>query len=162
LFEVIVGDETARRLCQLASGHVLTPEDLGAHIDTAVMQAFLFDGPTTIVAMSKQRTFRGALRKAIPVRDRRCQHRSVCPKPAVDGDVDHRRPAARGGPTSQFNGAIRCWPHNRNPELHDHDGEPRPERVLTMLDEFRCRIRWALLRDQENDPEFRALFVDDD
>ena len=96
LFQFIAGDETARRVCQLASGHVVTPEDLEAYIDTAVMQSFLFDGPTTVVAVSKQRTFRGALRRAIQVRDRRCQHRSVCPNPAVDGDVDHRQPAAPG------------------------------------------------------------------
>ena len=146
LFQVIAGDETARRVCQLASGHVVTPEDLEPHIDTAVMQSFLFDGPNTIVAVSKQRTFRGALRKAIQVRDRRCQHRSVCPNPAVDGDVDHRQPAARGGPTSQWNGRAECWPHNRNPELHDHDGEPMPEREITFLDEIRCRIRWTAPR----------------
>jgi hypothetical protein len=160
LFEVIVGDETARRLCQLASGHVVTAEDLAPHIDTAVMQAFLFDGPNTIVAVSTQRTFRGNLRRAIQVRDRRCQHRSVCPNPAVDGDVDHRRPAARAGPTSQWNGRMQCWSHNRNPALHD-DSEPQPERDLTILDEIRCRIRWHHLRDLENDPDYRALFADD-
>ena len=139
---------------------MITADDLAGHIDTAVMQAFLFDGPTTIIAVSQQRTFRGALRKAIQVRDRRCQHRSVCPSPAVDGDVDHRQPAARGGPTSQWNARMQCWSHNRDPDLHDND-EPQPERHLTILDEIRCRIRWALLRDQDNDPDHRAPFVGD-
>jgi len=27
--------------------------------------------------------------------------------------------------------------------------------------EIRCRIRWALLRDQDNDPDHRALFAND-
>jgi hypothetical protein len=157
LFQVIAGDETARRLCQLVSGHVVTPEDLAPHIDTAVMQAFLFDGPTTIIGVSKQRTFRGALRRAIQVRDRRCQHRSVCPNPAVDGDVDHRHPAARGGPTSQWNGKMECRPHNRNAELHDHDDQPLLEREITALDEFRCRIRWALLRDHDDTTRTRPM-----
>ena len=89
------------------------------------LEAFLFDGSEVVLTTSKQRTFRGALRRAVQVRDKRCQHRSVCPTPAVDADIDHRTPAARGGPTSQFNGAVECIPHNRHPELHGHP-EPRP------------------------------------
>ncbi len=147
LFEVVVGDETARRLCELASGVVVTPDHLAPHIDTAVMQAFLFDGANTVVAVSSQRTFRGALRRAIQVRDRRCQHSSICPTPAVDGDVDHRIPAARGGPTSQFNGRCLCWSHNRDAALRDHTSA-LPERHLTVLDELRCRMRWRYLRDE--------------
>lgn len=146
LFEVVVGDETARRLCELASGVVVAPEALAAHIDTAVMQAFLFDGSNTVVAVSARRTFTGALRKAIQVRDRRCQHGSVCPVPGIDGDVDHRIPAARGGPTSQFNGRCLCWSHNRHEHLSDHPSRV-PERHLTVLDEIRCRIRWQYLRE---------------
>jgi hypothetical protein len=147
LFQVIIGDHTARRLCELASGHVLRPDDLVPHIDAAVMESFLFDGPTTVIAKTRQRTFTGALRRALQVRDRRCQHRSVCPTPAVDGDVDHRTPAARGGPTSQFNGRSLCTPHNREPELRDHC-DPLPERRVDILDAIRCRLRWAYL--QEN------------
>lgn len=147
LFEVVVGDEAARRLCELASGVVVAPGDLVPHIDTAVMQAFLFDGSNTVVAVSSQRTFRGALRRAIQVRDRRCQHASVCPTPAVDGDVDHRIPAARGGPTSQFNGRCLCWSHNRDAALRNHPSA-MPERHLTVLDELRCRMRWGYLRDE--------------
>ena len=155
-FQVIVGDETARRLCELASGTVVRPDDLEPFIDTAVMQHFLFDGSDVVLATSKQRTFRGNLRRAILVRDRRCQHESVCPTPAVDGDVDHRTPAARGGPTSQFNGASECIPHNRHPDLHGHPS-PRPERRLTALDALRCRLRWQFLRELD-DPQYAAIF----
>ncbi len=144
LFQVIVGDDTARRLCELASGAVLHPDELVPHLDSAVMEAFLFDGPSTIIAKTGRRRFTGALRTAIKVRDRRCQHASGCPTPAADCDIDHRRPAARGGPTSQFNGHVECVPHNRISELHDAPAES-PEREITRLDELRCRIRWRVL-----------------
>jgi hypothetical protein len=144
LFEVIVGDLTARRLCELASGHVVHPEDLVPFIDDAVMEMFLFDGPTVIIAKTHQRTFRGALRKAIKVRDRRCQHESVCPAPAAECDIDHRTPAARGGPTSQFNGHAECLPHNRLEHLHDQPDE-QPERPIGILDLIRCKARWYQL-----------------
>jgi len=159
LFQVIVGDETARRLCQLASGTVVHPDDLAEHLDSALLEAFLFDGSETVLTTSKQRTFRGALRRAVQVRDKRCQHRSVCPTPAAEADIDHRTPAARGGPTSQFNGAVECIPHNRHPELHGHP-EPRPERPITTLDALRCRMRWRLLRDLEV-PAIAALYEPD-
>lgn len=152
LFQVIIGDQTARRLCELASGHVLTPEQLAGHIDDAVMESFLFDGPTTVIATSRRRTFTGALRRAVQVRDRRCQHQSVCPTPAVDGDVDHRTPAARGGPTSQFNGRSLCTPHNRQEALRDH-ADPLPDRHVHVLDAIRCRLRWAYLQELAAHPE---------
>jgi hypothetical protein len=151
LFQVIIGDETARRLCELASGHVLTPDQLAGGVDAAVMESFLFDGPTTVIAKTRQRTFTGALRRAVQVRDRRCQHQSVCPTPAADGDVDHRTPAARGGPTSQFNGRSLCIPHNRHPELRDHS-DPLPDRRIDTLDAIRCRLRWSFLQELDADP----------
>ena len=150
LFQVIVGDETAKRLCELASGVVVRPDDLAPHIDTALMEIFLFEGHSTVIAKSTKRVFTGALRRAIQVRDRRCQHPSVCATPAVDGDIDHRRPAARGGPTSQFNGRCMCWPHNRDDDLRD-DAAPLPERHVTPLDALRCRLRWRYLHDDLHD-----------
>jgi len=146
LFQVIVGDLTARRLCELASGHVVTPGQLVPHIDTAVIESFLFDGPSVVIAKTTQRTFTGALRRAIQVRDRRCGHSSVCPTPAVHSDVDHRTPAARGGPTSQFNGRPLCTPHNRDPDRRD-ECAPLPERRVDALDAIRCHLRWAYLQE---------------
>jgi hypothetical protein len=148
LFQVLIGDETARHLCELATGAVVTPEDLSPHIDTAVMQTFLFDAGHSVLGASRQRTFRGALRRAIQVRDRRCQHRSVCPTPASECDVDHRTPAARGGPTSEINGRMECRTHNRHPDLHGHP-DPFPEREVTGLDLLRAKARWWAMRDIE-------------
>lgn len=147
LIEVIVGVETAATLCQLASGVVLAPEQLVGLLPTAMLEAFLFDDSCTVLGVSRRRTFTGALRRAIKVRDRRCQHPSVCPVPASECDVDHRTPAARGGPTSQFNGAMECVPHNRLSHLHDHEAHGRPERTIDVLDIIRGRLRWQYLRD---------------
>jgi hypothetical protein len=153
LFQFIGGDLTAGRLCELASGRVVHPDDLEPFIDTALVESFLFDGPMVVIAKSKQRTFTGALRKAILVRDRRCTHRSGCPADIRDCDVDHYQPASRGGPTSQFNGRAECHPHNRIPHLHDHPDSDDPliaERPVTILDALRCRIRWQVLRDPDD------------
>jgi len=140
LFQAIVGDQTTTRLCQLGSGIVVHPNDLVPYIDTAVMESFLFDG-ATVIAKTKQRTFTGALRRAIQVRDRRCRHTSNCPIPATEGDIDHIRPHSKGGPTSQFNGRAGCRGHNRIEALRDHPVES-PERDLDEKDIVVVRIKW--------------------
>ena len=91
-------------------------------------EVVLFDGPSTVVSVSNKRLFTGALRRAIEVRDRHCQHPSGCDEPADRCDVDHIVPASRGGPTSQGNGRLECKVHNRNPVKHDHGALPRPDR----------------------------------
>lgn len=149
LIEVIVGVETAARLCQLGSGVVVNPEQLAGLLDTALLESFLFDGTHTVLGVSRRRTFTGALRRAIKVRDLRCQHPSVCPTPAAECDIDHRTPAARGGRTSQFNGRPECIPHNRLSHLHDHDADAMPERDITWLEGLRARLRFMHLRDLE-------------
>jgi hypothetical protein len=151
LFQVIVGDQTATRLCQLGSGIVVHPNDLVPYIDTAVMESFLFDG-ATVIAKTKQRTFTGALRRAIQVRDRRCGHKSNCPVPAPKCDIDHKRAHSKGGPTSQFNGRCGCHGHNRIEELRD-DPVPAPERDLDEKDIVIVRIKWwhQTARDQRNE-----------
>jgi hypothetical protein len=108
-----------------------------------VVESFLFDGRATVIAKTQQRSFTGALRKAILVRDRRCQYASGCPVPAVDCDVDHTRPYGRGGPTSQFNGRAGCRAHNRFPDLRD-DPIESPERDLSDMDVLRTLIRWRV------------------
>ncbi|MEI8237902.1 MAG: hypothetical protein WCI22_00645 [Actinomycetota bacterium] len=111
-----------------------------------MIETFLFDGSQVVIAKTNQRTFRGALPTAVEERDRRCQHESGCPAPASECDVDHRTPAARGGPTSQFNGRLECLPDNRIEHLHD-DSHGKPERELSYLDALRCRLRWQYLNE---------------
>jgi hypothetical protein len=144
LFTVLIGDHTLTRLCELADGTVLPPGQLGAWLGVADLETVLFDGPSSIVSVSHRRTFTGALRRAIEVRDRRCQHPSGCDVPAHRCDVDHIVPRARNGETSQFNGRLECPTHNRRADRHDHDATPLPTRPVTRLDELRARLRWRM------------------
>jgi hypothetical protein len=154
LFTALVGDATLSHLCELANGTVITPGQLVRWIDDADLETVLFDGPSTVISVSHRRTFTGALRRAIEVRDRHCQHDSGCEVPAAQCDVDHIVPHAADGPTSQFNGKLECPPHNRNSDRHDHGGTPRPARPVDRLDEIRCRLRWKFLREEpDEDPD---------
>jgi hypothetical protein len=157
LFTVLVGERTLDRLCELSNGIVVTPGQLVAHLTEADIESVLFDGPSTVIAVSSRRTFTGAVRRAVQVRDRRCRHRSDCDTPADDCDVDHIVPASEDGPTSQFNGRLECKPHNRLAHLHDHDSEPMTPREITRLDELRAKIRWRC----RNDPWYLDLDNDD-
>jgi len=78
LFSVLVGDDTFARLCELSTGVVVTPDQIAPWLDAAWLETVLFDGPRTIVSVSHQRTFTGAVRRAVSVRDRYCQHPSGC------------------------------------------------------------------------------------
>jgi len=157
LFTVLVGDHTMSQLCELSNGTIITPGSAFHYAGNADLEVVLFDGPTTVISVSHQRTFIGRLRRAVEVRDRHCQHQSGCDVPADHCDIDHIDPHANGGPTSQFNGKAECHPHNRNPDRHDHGGTPRPTRPIDKLDEIRCRLRWQLLREQpDNEPDDNA------
>lgn len=151
LFVAHVGDETVRHLCELARGTVVAPGDLASWVDDAVIESVLFDGPSTVLSVSQQRSFTGKLRRAIEARDRRCQHPAGCSVPAPKCDIDHITPWAQGGPTSQFNGRVECTSHNRHRNKHDNNARPLPEQRVDRLETYRARIRWALLRHQEHD-----------
>ena len=157
LFQVIVGDRTMARLCELASGVVVRPHDLLPYLDTGLVESFLFDEQHRLVGVSRQRTFRGRLRRAIQARDRRCQHDSGCPVPATDlvSDVDHIRPWAAGGVTSDVNGEVECTAHNRLPHLHGPAKQPKyPAGPYTSDDggllQIRQRLRWQIYNDPDD------------
>jgi hypothetical protein len=156
LFTVVVGDDRFTRMCELANGQVITPGTLVPWLGTAELETILFDGPTTVISVAKKRRFTGALRRAIQVRDRHCQHPSGCDEPANRCDVDHVIPVADKGPTSQFSGRLECWPHNRDRDKHDHHATPLPPRPVTVLDELRARLRWRnrhYFNDQDDDEQ---------
>jgi hypothetical protein len=156
LFTALVGDETLSHLCELANGMVVTPGQVVQWAGDADLETVLFDGPSTVISVSHRRSFTGALRRAVQVRDRHCRHTSGCDVPADQCDVDHIVPHAAAGPTSQFNGKLECTPHNRDSERHDHGGTPRPSRPIDRLDEIRCRLRWSLLREPDDVDEDAA------
>lgn len=142
VFTVLVGDDTARHLCQLASGVVLHPSELVPYVDAALMETVLFDAPTTVVGVSAQRSFTGALRRAIVARDKFCTHPSGCDVPADMCDIDHIVPWSHGGETRQENGRARCSTHNRHPDMVGPPGEPAPLAPIRREHIDQVRRRW--------------------
>lgn len=119
LVSVLVGYETfAGRVCELADGTVLAPSDVSALLDEAVIERAVFDGPARVLEVGEQRFFRGALRRAMELRDRTCWH-PFCEEPAARCDGDHAVPHAEGGPTTVWNSRPGCRFHNRiEPQRH--------------------------------------------
>jgi hypothetical protein len=114
LLVVHLGDESLGRLCELASGRVITPGRLVPLLDRADIQRIVYAGRSRRITDLGERTrlFTGPLREAILLRDRRCQHPG-CRVPAQECEVDHVVPSSKGGPTSQRNGRAACGHHNR-------------------------------------------------
>ena len=127
LITVLVGEETLTHLCQLACGTVVAPGLVIPLLSDADIERVVFDGPDRVIGVSRKRRFTGALRRAIEVRDRHCQHPSGCDEPADTCDVDHVVPYCDGGLTCQENGEIECRPHNRDKDKHDKRPKPPPE-----------------------------------
>jgi hypothetical protein len=113
LITIVVGDESWRQICELDDGAIITPADVRPYLSQALVETIVFDGARRPVEASHRRTFTGALRQAIRVRDRHCQHASGCDQPMRRCDVDHVVPHSRGGPTDASNGRLLCRYHNR-------------------------------------------------
>jgi hypothetical protein len=126
LITVLVGEQSFARTCELAEGIVIAPGQIVPLLADADIERVVFDGPDRVIAVSRRRTFTGALRRAIEVRDRHCQHPSGCDEPAHNCDVNHKQPYGAGGVTSQENADIECHPHNRD-EIK-HNKKPRSRR----------------------------------
>ncbi len=151
LFTVLLGDDTFTKLCELANGAVVAPGALTPWLGDADMETVLFDGPTTIISVSRRRSFCGAVRRAVEVRDRHCQHPSGCDTPVDNCDVDHIVARVDGGPSCQFNGRLECTTHNRHPDKHDHGATAHPARPIDRLDELRAQLRWRYTHDDGED-----------
>ncbi|CAN5720605.1 hypothetical protein BH24ACT3_BH24ACT3_10170 [soil metagenome] len=73
----------------------------------------VFEGRSRVIDVGvRTRLFTGALRRAIEVRDRTCTWPG-CDTPVDRCEIDHRRPFAQGGPTTQANGDAKCGFHHR-------------------------------------------------
>jgi hypothetical protein len=126
LFTVLVGEASFARVCELAAGTVITPGSLVPHLTKAQIERIVFDGPKRVIEVSHRRCFTGAMRRAIQVRDRVCDH-EYCEEPAEHCQIDHIDPAANGGPTSLDNGRALCGYHNRlRNNRTDNDDDPDP------------------------------------
>ena len=117
LLSVLVGYETfAGRICELADGTVVSPGSLLRYLDAAYIERVVFDGPDRVKGVGpRRRLFDGATRRAVELRDRSCYH-PYCDEPAEDCEIDHVKPWAEGGPTTEDNGRPACRYHHRHRE----------------------------------------------
>jgi hypothetical protein len=132
LFTVVVGLEAlCGPILELFNRTVLTPGTVAPHLTEADVERIVFDGKGRVLDVGrKRRFFRGALRRAIEVRDRTCFHPS-CDEVPQRPEVDHIHEASKGGETTQENGRHGCGFHNERRNRHpdaddDPDGEPSP------------------------------------
>ena len=154
LFTVVVGYRAFADVCELAAGTLVTPGELAPVIDGAMVERIVFDGPDRVIEVGEARFFRGALRRAIEVRDRHCTGPG-CEVPAHRCDIDHLWRARDGGPTVQSNGELKCPPHNRQrekplprPVPAKHPPPPSTaEQRVACLAAVRARIRDQMLHD---------------
>ena len=151
---ILAGEATLDQLCELATGVVIHPGLIVPHLAGCQVQTFIFDGAHRVIATSKQRTFRGMLRRAIQVRDRHCQHPSGCDQPITHCDVDHRLAHTDGGVTAEANGNLECEPHNRKSDLHGRQPADAIEaaRQRRELDHLARQRLATLTTDQANRP----------
>ena len=140
LLQVAVGADHLRRICELASGTVIRPEDLEGHLGDALVESIIFSGPTTLVATTRQRTLKGAMRRAVMLRDRRCQHHAGCYHRARDCDIGHLQPFGPDVPTGQHTVRAECHGHNRFPQFHS-DAPVPPEPLVSEIEIARVRAR---------------------
>ncbi len=124
LFTVVVGLETLTgRVLELFNQTVITPGTAAPWLTDAYVERVVFDSPSRVIDVGAQRRFfRGALRRAIEVRDRTCCHPS-CDEPAERLEIDHIHEHAKGGPTTQQNGRPACRFHNLLRNKHPDDSD---------------------------------------
>ncbi len=127
LFTVVVGLETLQGpICELFNRTVLTPGTAARHLTDVDVERIVFDGPSRVIDVgAKRRFFRGALRRAIEVRDRTCYH-PTCDETSQHMEIDHIHEASKGGLTTQDNGQPACGFHNRRRNHHPDPEDPDP------------------------------------
>jgi hypothetical protein len=129
LFTVLVDYPTLTGpVLELFNGTVISPGTAARHLTHADVERIVFDTPSRVIDVGAQRRFfRGALRRAIEIRDRTCFH-PMCDEVPERPHIDHIQEARHGGPTTQHNGRLGCDFHNllRNthPDHWDADTDP--------------------------------------
>lgn len=118
LLSVFVGVDAMRKVVEADDGTALRPTQLVPWLDDATFETLLFDTSFRTVTASQQRTYRGAIRRAVLGRDRECFH-EFCDQPVRRCQVDHRVPANGDGPTDVWNGQAACGFHNRHKGAKD-------------------------------------------
>jgi hypothetical protein len=126
LFVFHVGYEnSARRMCELATGTVIAPGQLLPYLTEADFERIVWGPDDEILSLSKRaRFFKGADRRAMNWRDRHCQHPG-CDEEAEFCQGDHDPdPWSHGGLTILSNGRLKCGSHNRYSYRQTHEPPP--------------------------------------
>ena len=131
LFSVFVDFETAAgRMCELANATVLAPYALVPWLDRAYIERAVYKPDGRVEVSEQARFFTGATRRAIELRDRRCQH-PYCDATLERCQVDHIVPYGPDGPTTQDNGQLLCDLCRRRHKPHHADHRIMPTRRVT-------------------------------
>jgi hypothetical protein len=113
LFSILVGYETMHgRICELASGQVVTPGALLPWLDGAYFERAVFAPRRRVEVSVTSRFFTGGTRRAIELRDQECTH-EYCDVRADQCQIDHIILFTEGGLTTQEDGQVMCGFHNR-------------------------------------------------
>ena len=113
LLQALIGEDSMKRMCELTSGHVVTPGELAPLLTWAELERIVFDSSGRVLDVGvRQRIFRGATKTAVLARHRECTH-VTCDVPAERCEIDHVIPYAEGGLTVQDNGEPKCKFHHR-------------------------------------------------
>jgi hypothetical protein len=113
LFTVVVGRPALDQVIELwTRRHVVNPAAAARWLADADLERILFDGRGRVLEVGRRdRFYRGALRRAIEVRDRSCVH-VTCDEVPRWPQVDHEEEYSKGGETTQENGRLGCDFHN--------------------------------------------------
>lgn len=140
LLNIACGVEEFTKLCELSNGTVVRPGEIIPYLGIVDIRTIVFDTPMHAIKASSQRTFTGAVRAAVQIRDRHCQHPSGCDEPIDRCDVDHIIPWSIFQITDQANGRLLCTFHNRiQPQLPRPPTDPAWNVVHIDFDELRGR-----------------------
>jgi hypothetical protein len=108
------------------NGHVLTPQQVRRYACDCTINRIVFGPDSQPLDIGRAtRTVPPAMRRALNVRDRHCQHPSGCDRPARWCDAHHQRHWADGGPTALTNLTLLCQYHHT---LEHRTGRPPPHR----------------------------------
>ena len=103
-------------MCRSLDGNSLDETAAFADFVVSKFRRVVQDARSVCVDMSEtQRFFTGLARLGVQLSADTC-YWPGCDRPVVQCQADHLRPAARGGPTDQCNGAPACQHHNRTKE----------------------------------------------
>jgi Domain of unknown function (DUF222) len=152
LLSILVGEQSLRRVCELADGTVIAPGTVASMLSDADIERVVYDGPSRVIDLGRARRFTGAARRAVELQQRHCPD-GGCDVPAERCEIDHVIRYADGGRTHPENGVPRCDFHNRarerptpvRPPPRAGPNDPDEQRAFVEL--LRARIGDRLRHD---------------